>query len=150
MRHMHSYSKTEIATEILEAAIAERELHGRHFAAMNLAAVAEEIFGKMARIEGREDQRTHAIDQLMKLQAKLDGMFDFGFDNDRQNLSKMLNSSKNSIKHLNSRSDMNAELFFQVEQESIWQIQGAIRNLEVLDLPIPELVKEFLQTYPPG
>lgn len=145
---MRSYSKVHIALELLEAAIAEREFHGRHFAAMNLAGVAEELLGKMVRLSGKVDQRTSAINLLFDIQAKLRGIYDFGIDHDQSAISKLLNRPKNSIKHLDSRAELDANLFFEVEQESIWLIQGAIRNLELLDLPIPDSAQQFLIDHP--
>ena len=40
---MKSYDKRDVALELLDAAVSEHLDHSRHFAAYNLAAVAEEL-----------------------------------------------------------------------------------------------------------
>ena len=47
---MHKHDKLEIADQMLDAAINEFLNHKRYLPALNLAAVAEELYGKYIRI----------------------------------------------------------------------------------------------------
>ena len=100
---MIEYPKLQIAVEYLEAAIEERELHQRYFAAMNLAGVAEEILGKVIRTNGGVDQLTKTVNLLSTIQ---DGAWELlGWDKlDKRRLKKLLVSTKNSIKHMDTES----------------------------------------------
>lgn len=141
------YSKLTVALEYLEAAIEEREIHQRYFAAMNLAGVAEELLGKMIRVTGKTDQLTTVVNLVSKIQENVKDHFNLGFENKKE-LKKILGSSKNSIKHMDSENDSNAKLFFKVEDESIWQIRAAIRNLNILEIPQSVAVSKFIAEYP--
>jgi len=141
------YSKLTVALEYLEAAIEEREIHQRYFAAMNLAAVAEELLGKMVRVSGKIDQLTTAVNLVSKIQENVKGLFDLGFENKKE-LKKILGNSKNSIKHMDSAGDSNAKLYFKIEDESKWHIQAAIRNLNILEVPQPVAVSKFIAKHP--
>lgn len=140
------YPKLQIALEYLEAAIEERELHQRYFVAMNLAGVAEELLGKIIRSTGGVDRLNKIVDTLSFIQK-------FGTDQlgwpqrSKKDIKKILNSTKNSIKHMNNASDANAKLFFEVEDESKWFIQAAIRNLDILEIYHSDVVKGFVEKY---
>lgn len=144
---MHEYPKLPIALEYLEAAIEEREIHKRYFSAMNLAGVAEELLGKIIRIKGKTDQLTEVTNTLLKIHENVKGIIDFGFDN-QKDFKKLIGSTKNSIKHLDSASDINAKLYFEVEDESKWLIQAAIRNLNILEINHSGTVRDFVSNYP--
>jgi hypothetical protein len=146
---MIEYSKLKVALEYLDAAIEEREVHQRYFAAMNLAGVSEELLGKYIRAMGGKDQLTDVVEKLSELQEKLDGLIDLGFTN-RKELKKLLGSSKNGIKHMDNGSDLNANLYFEIETESKWLIRAAIRNLDFLEIPHSKTVAEFSAKYPEG
>ena len=143
---MIEYSKLRVALEYLEAAIEEREIHQRYFAAMNLAGVAEELLGKIIRITSRTDQLTDTVDKLSELQEKIQGLVDLGFKNKKE-LKKLIGSTKNSIKHMDSVSDSNAKLYFKIEEESKWLIQAAIRNLDILEIPHSKTVINFVNRH---
>ncbi len=143
---MNEYSKLHIALEYLEAAIEEREIHKRYFASINLAGVAEEIFGKIIRVTGGTDQLTTAIDNLHSVQDIVSKMSDWEPKNKKE-LKKFLGSTKNGIKHMDNVSDKNAKLYFEVETESIWAIQAAIRNLDILEIYHSRTVKGFIEKY---
>ena len=49
---MKNIDKIQIAEEMMTAAIVEYLEHRRHYAAINLAGVAEELYGKLVRISG--------------------------------------------------------------------------------------------------
>lgn len=144
---MYEYPKLPIALEYLEAAIEEREIHKRYFSAMNLAGVAEELLGKIIRVHGKTDQLSSVTNTLMKIQENLKGIYDFGVENQKE-IKKLLGSTKNSIKHMDNAGDLNAKLYFEVEDESKWLIQAAIRNLNILEIQHTGIVSEFVENYP--
>ena len=143
---MIEYSKIKIALEYIEAAIEERELHHRYFAAMNLAAVTEELLGKIIRVAGKTDQFTQAVDTLTEVQKFTSKHLGWP-EQSRKDLKKILGSTKNSIKHMDSIFDQNAKLYFNVEDESKWLIQAAIRNLDILKIYHSVTVKTFVEKY---
>lgn len=144
---MIEYPKINIALEYLEAAIEERELHQRYFAAMNLAGVAEELLGKVIRVVGKTDQITDTVNTLSEIQ-KL-GMKHLGWEErSRKDLKNLLGRTKNSIKHMDNVFDNNAKLYFEVEEESKWLIHAAIRNLDILEIYHSGAVKGFIDKYP--
>ena len=114
---MIEYPKLKIALEYLEAAIEERELHQRYFAAMNLAGAAEEIFGKIIRVLGKTDQLTGTVETLTDIQDLAWEQLSWEKQS-RKDLKNLLGSTKNSIKHMDSVNDRNAQLYFEVEGES--------------------------------
>lgn len=140
---MIEYSKSDIALEYLDAAIEERELHQRYFAAMNLAGVAEELFGKLVRLAGGKDRLISAIGDLSYVQEQLWDKMGWAKQSPKD-LKKLLVGPKNSIKHMDSGADSNAKLYFEVEDESKWMIQSAIRNMDALGLERSEAVRRFL------
>jgi len=143
---MYEYSKLPIALEYLEAAIEEREIHKRYFAAMNLAGVAEELLGKIIRVQGKTDQLTEVTSTLMKIHENVKGIIDFGF-NSQKEFKSLMGSTKNSIKHMDNAGDINAKLYFEVEDESKWLIQAAIRNLDILEMKHSGTVRDFVEKY---
>ncbi|WP_414728964.1 hypothetical protein [Zhongshania aliphaticivorans] len=144
---MIEYPKLNIALEYLEAAIEERELHKRYFAAMNLAGVAEELLGKIIRVLGKTDQLTDAVNTLSEIQKV--GIEHLEWEErSRKDLKNLLGRTKNGIKHMNNMSDINAKLYFEVEDESKWLIQAAIRNLDKLEIYHSGTVKGFIDKYP--
>lgn len=139
---MIEYPKLEIALEYLEAAIEEREIRCRYFVAMNLAGVAEELLGKIIRANGGIDQLTEAVNLLSKIQETT------GFwQKSKKDFKKLLGSTKNSIKHMENIQDSTAKLYFEVEDESKWLIQAAIRNLDILGINYSGTVREFTLKY---
>ncbi len=144
---MHEYPKLPIALEYLEAAIEEREIHKRYFASMNLAGVSEELLGKIVRIQGKTDQLTEATNTLMKIRENVKHLIDLGFENQKE-FKKIIGNPKNSIKHMDSSNDQNAKLYFEVEDESKWLIQAAIRNLNILEIKHSVIVRNFVSAYP--
>ena len=143
---MIEYPKLNIALEYLEAAIEERELHQRYFAAMNLAGVAEELLGKIIRVDGNTDQLTDTVNTLCEIQKA--GTEHLGWEErSKKDLKILLGSTKNSIKHMNNVSDKNARLYFEVEDESKWLIQAAVRNLDILEIHHSDTVKSFLEKH---
>lgn len=143
---MIKYPKLNIALEYLEAAIEEREIHERYFAAMNLAGVAEELLGKIIRATGGKDHLTKTVEDLEFIQKKVREHLDFE-ERSRKDFKKLLGSTRNSIKHMDSVFDSKAQLYFEVEDESKWLIQAAIRNLDILGIYHSGTVKEFIRKH---
>lgn len=144
---MIEYPKLSIALEYLEAAIEERELHQRYFSAMNLAGVAEELLGKIIRVVGKTDQLTDTLNTLSEIQKV--GIENLGWEEkSRKDLKNLLGSTKNNIKHMDNVFDINAKLYFEVEDESKRLIQAAIRNLDILEIYHSGTVKGFIDKYP--
>jgi hypothetical protein len=139
---MIEYSKIEIAVEYLDAAIDEWEIHGRYFAAMNLAGVSEELLGKVLRAKGEKDRLTAAVEDLTYVQDKLWDKLAWA-KKSHQEYKKLLGSTKNAIKHMDSASDVNARLYFEVEDESKWLIQSAIHNLGALGIRRSKRIEAF-------
>ncbi|MBA6262311.1 hypothetical protein [Colwellia sp. Bg11-12] len=143
MSEMHEYSKVEIALEYLESAIDEYDLHKRYFSCMNLAFVAEELLGKFVRtLTGKPDRHTESMNSLLKIQEKID----LGFK-DRKKLQKLLLNGKNTIKHMDNISENKAKLYYPIEIEAFWAIECAVENIKLLDIPVPNKVQEFLDSY---
>ncbi|PSW08297.1 hypothetical protein C9J01_24310 [Photobacterium rosenbergii] len=143
MSEMHEYSKVKIALEYLEAAVDEYDLHSRYFTSMNLACVSEELLGKFVRVlTGKPDRHSESVDNLLKIQEKID----FGF-NDRKKLQKLLLNGKNTIKHMDNAADSMAKLYYPIEVEAFWAIECAVENIKLLDIPIPDEVQAFLDSY---
>jgi hypothetical protein len=146
---MIAYPKLNIALEYLEAAIEEREIHRRYFAAMNLAGVAEELLGKIIRVTGGVDQLTSTVDMLSSIQEKFKDQMDLGF-NTKKEFKNFLASAKNGIKHRDNGKDSNALFHCEIEIESKWLIQAAIRNLNLLNIQHSVIVREFVKSHPEG
>ena len=109
---------------------------------MNLAGVAEELLGKIIRANGGIDQLTEAVNLLSKIQETT------GFwQKSKKDFKKLLGSTKNSIKHMENIQDSTAKLYFEVEDESKWLIQAAIRNLDILGIHHSGTVREFTLKY---
>ncbi|MDX2368123.1 MAG: hypothetical protein QNK36_06915 [Colwellia sp.] len=143
MSEMHEYSKVEIALEYLESAIDEYDLHKRYFSSMNLAYVAEELFGKLVSVLiGKPNRHTKSMDSLLKIQEKID----LGFK-DRKKLEKLLLNGKNTIKHMRNISDSKAKLYYPIETEAFWAIESVVENIKLLDIPVSNKVQDFLNSY---
>lgn len=143
---MIEYSKIEIAVEYLDAAIDEREVHRRYFAAMNLAGVAEELLGKIVRLKDEKDYLTSAVEDLTFIQDKLWDKLGWAKKSPKE-YKKLLGSTKNAIKHMDAGSDIKARLYFKVEDESKWLITSAIHNLDRLGIEQSKKVETFLAKY---
>lgn len=143
---MIEYAKIEIAVEYLDAAIDEREIHSRYFAAMNLAGVSEELLGKVLRVKGKKDRLTSVVEDLTYIQDNLWNKLGWAKRSPKE-CKKFLGSTKNAIKHMDAGSDLNARLYFEVEDESKWLIKSAIQNLDAIGIKRSEKVEAFLAMY---
>ncbi|WP_373091706.1 hypothetical protein [Zhongshania sp.] len=105
--------KAEIADEMLDAAI-EQFFEGRYFAALNLSGVAQEIYGKLVRLAGLQDQIQETIHFANEI-AKLQG----GPEVTVKEWKKIAGEQKNGIKHFDSETDRYIDMDAQDEARSM-------------------------------
>lgn len=132
---MNRIDKLDIADEMLDAAINEFINHQRFIAAINLAGVAEELYGKYIRITGRLDTQLETINAVKKM-TKNPSMS----TKDWKNIANYL---KNSIKHFDSEKDRYIEI--DSENEARLMIADALSNREKLNRPDSKEVLDFYE-----
>ena len=130
---MKNIDKIQIAEEMMTAALVECIEHRRYFAAINLAYVAEELYGKLIRISGEKTMRDEVIDSVLK--EDKEGYLD------RKLIKSVASYYKNSIKHMNSRNDRYISI--NVESEVRHAISAAMENRDKLNLPPNKLLDQF-------
>ena len=133
---MKRFDKRDVAIELLDAAVTEHLDHERHFAAYNLAAVAEELMSKLLRLSGKNDSSTlkiGAVKAMSQAQHQTSG--------DDSAWRKLFFRLKNTIKHM----DNEADRFFEanIEANARQKIIDAIFNLEKLSLDKSPDVRRF-------
>ena len=132
------HDKLDISDEMIEAAIIEFLDHRRYFAALNLAGVAEELYGICARINGKKNSQDGLI-ELAQALAK---------NNKHEKLSvkgwkKVANYSKNAIKHLEDESDIKIELDSFDEARAM--IGSALSNHTLLSRKMTPTIQRFYE-----
>jgi hypothetical protein len=128
---MNRVDKLDITDEMLDSAINEFLAHQRYFAAINLAAVAEELYGKYIRITGNVDTQLETINAVVRMTNNPDMKL-----KDWKNIA---NNLKNSIKHFDSESERYIEL--NAEYEARLMIADALSNRDKLYRPdSPEVI----------
>jgi hypothetical protein len=140
---LEKFDKLIIADEMLESAIEEFLDKRRFFAALNLAGVAQEIYGKQIRIMGRVDTMSRVAIDSHSIYIK---------DNTKEAKLKefkdISTNTKNSIKHFDSENDRFLEL--DPIKEARLMIAVAIYDKAVLNraiLPMEDRFKEFATIY---
>lgn len=128
---------------MLESAIEEFLDKRRFFAALNLAGVAQEIYGKEIRIIGRVDTMSRVTIDSHSLYIN---------ENSKKatlkEFKEIWNHAKNSIKHLNCENDRFVEL--NPVKEARLMIAVAINDKAVLNRavsPMEERFREFATIY---
>ncbi len=116
--------KLDIAIEYLDTASTLWIHEISYFSAMHLAAAAEEIAGKACRISGFS---AHFDDISLEASRMLSAA---GVEHTRRQLSDAAYGAKNSIKHMDSRTDTMVNL--DARQKSADYISAAYRNFEKL------------------
>lgn len=134
---MEKTDKVLIADEMLDAAIDEYLNHQRYFAALNLAGVADEIYGKFVRLEGARDSQMENI-EIAKAISKFRGTPELPI----RNWKKIANAEKNSIKHMDSESDKFVEL--DIDTQATCMIGDALSNHRKLDREQSKLMRQFI------
>ena len=125
---LKSVDKLVIADEMLEASIDEFIDKKRFFSSINLAGVAEEIYGKYVRTTGQRDVQNDLVEDAIKISVTQGGpKFEF------KEMKKVANHDKNAIKHFDSSSDRYIEI--NEESEARLAISTAIENHTRADRP---------------
>lgn len=128
--------QNNVAVELLDAAVTEHLDHGRHFAAYNLAAVAEELMAKLlncSRKKSSSDVKIGAVKAMSRALGQPEG-------NDKA-WRRSFHMLKNTMKHMNSRWDQ----FFHanIQADARRKIGDAVDNLERLGLPKSIQVRRY-------
>ena len=136
---MHeTYDKLDIADEMLDGAIRAFLDSQQFFVALNLAAVAEELYGKAIRFNGGMNSQSSLI-ELSKTIARLHGDFELN-DSDLFKVSVM---HKNAIKHLDTGEQLHIEI--DVKDEARSAIGCALTNRAQLDRQFTSNVQRFYE-----
>ena len=135
---MKKYDKRDVAVELLEAAVIEHLDHGRHFAAYNLAAVAEELLSKPLRLAGKRDPSQLKIGMVKAMSRALGQC-----EGDDKAWHKAFFALKNTLKHMDSAADGIFEA--NIETNARQKIGDAVRALEGLGLDKSAPVRRFDQ-----
>lgn len=133
---METVDKYKIAKEMLDASIEEYLDHGRLFAAYNLAGVAEELFGKIVRINGGKDSLIETVENVKAISELIGGE-----SGDDKSIKKLVTRTKNSIKHMDSTNDRHVEV--NIEDEVRWKIADAISNYDKLEFSYSPNIERF-------
>lgn len=135
---MHAtHDKLDIADEMLDGAITAFLDSKQFFVALNLAGVAEELYGKLIRLNGGMNSQSSLI-ELAKAIARYDG--DELTDTDLFKVSVM---HKNGIKHLDTEGQRFIEI--DIEDEARSAIGCALANHTLLDRQFTPTVHRFYE-----
>lgn len=136
---MHrTYDKLNIADEMLDGAIRAFLDSQQFFVSLNLAGVAEELYGKVIRISGGMNSQKSLI-ELAKAIAYLDGNSELK-DSDLFKASVM---HKNGIKYLDTEEQRYMEI--DIEDEARSAIGCALTNHTKLARPFTPNVQRFYE-----
>ena len=126
----HGFDKLIIADEMMESAIENYIDHKRYFAALNLAGVAQEIYGKWIRINGGKDLPSQSLDNMEAVHKEL------GEEFNRKKFVNLGNLPKNSIKHFDGINDRHAVL--EPNFDSFLQLAEAFVEHKRLNRPVTD------------
>lgn len=130
------HDKLDISDEMIEAAVVEFLDHRRYFAALNLAGVAEELYGTFAKINGKQNYQAGLI-ELAQAIAKNDGEEELPV----KKWKKIANYPKNAIKHLDDEYDIKIELDSFDEARAM--IGNALSNHNLLSRKMTPTIQRF-------
>lgn len=133
---MKKYDKLDVAVELLDAAVSEHLDHSRHFAAYNLAAVAEELTSKLLKCSGRTDSsdlKIGAVKAMNKALGQPEG--------EDKAWRKIFFNLKNTIKHMDNKAGRYFEA--NIEMDARRKVGDAVSNLEKLGLAKSSEVRRF-------
>jgi hypothetical protein len=133
---MKTYDKRDVAEELLDAAVIEHLDYGRHFAAYNLAAVAEELLSKFLSIEGKSDSSQLKIGMVKAMSCALAHP-----EGEDKAWRKKFFALKNWIKHMDSKDDRYIDANIEVSARQ--KLCNAVANLERLGLRKSKQVDRF-------
>lgn len=136
---MHvTHDKLNIADEVLDGAI-KAFLDAKHyFVALNLAGVAEELYGKVIRFSGGMNSQSSLI-ELAKAIDRIEGSGELT-DTDLFKVSVM---HKNDIKHLDTEEQRFIEI--DIEDEARSAIGCALTNHHLLGRQLTATVQRFYE-----
>lgn len=133
---MKIIDKRDVAVELLDAAVSEHLDSARHFAAYNLAAVAEELMSKLLKCSRKTDSsdlKIGAVKAMSKALGQPEG--------DDKTWRKLFFKLKNTIKHMDGQADRYFDA--NIETGARQKIGDAIGNLEKLGLAKSSQVLRF-------
>lgn len=133
---METVDKIQIAEEMMTAAIVECREYCRYYAAINLAGVAEEVYGKLLWLAGKQTMRDEIIESAVELEnAEGDPFLT------RKDIKRAASYFKNAIKHMDSKNDR----FMQInaKSEAEFAIAEAMENRDKLILPKNRFLDRF-------
>ena len=132
------YNKLDIADEMLDAAISAFFDTKQYFVAINLAGVAEDLFGGFVEANGGK----HGKNELIKLASEIAAMEHSG-SLSHADWMKIANHNKNHIKHLNSLEPEQLFVDLDAEDEARAAIGMAIANHDKLNRVPSQAVQRF-------
>jgi hypothetical protein len=136
--NLKTYSKQDIAIEYLNLALVEYVKGTNMFAALNLAGAAEEILGKIVRLNGAKSAHDEVVTWISSwYQVAKKAM------PKQKDINSFILKAKNGAKHLDGEHDLNIEL--DLEKEVKETIRKAIENYN--QIPGLRVTKEMLAYY---
>ena len=135
---MKEIDKLIIADEMLDVAIDQFLSAENYFVAINLAGVAEELYGKMLRISGKRDMQSQLVDDVIR-DAAAQGVTHIS----RKEWKKTSVFNKNSIKHFDSEDDRYIEI--DAFTEARLTIAQAYQNFLMLEREPTQNTERFLE-----
>ncbi len=133
-----TYNKLDIADEMLDAAITAFLDTKHYFVAINLAGVAEDLYGGFIEASGGK----HAKNELIKLAVDIVSV-EGSETVSHKELQKVANHSKNHVKHLNSLEPEQLSIELDAEDEARAAIGIAIDNHDKLRRQPSQTVLRF-------
>ncbi len=135
---MEPTDKLLIADEMLDASIVEFLDHKRYFASLNLAGVAEEIYGNFLKFSGLPNTQRETID-LVRAIGNVEGAPELS---DKE-WWQIATSDKNAIKHIDSIQDQ--FVIINALDSSRLVMNDALSNHLKLNREVTPTVKRFYE-----
>ena len=135
---MEKVDKLDIADEMLDGAIEEYLDHRRFMVSINLAGIAQELYGKALRIKGEKDS-------LFKIAESCFNEFSSTSDSDAsiKEFKQISSLAKNGIKHFDSNKDRFLEI--NLKFESRVMIAIAINEHFRLNRKKSKFIERFIE-----
>jgi hypothetical protein len=133
---MKRYDKLHIADEMLDSAIEEFLDNRRFFAALNMAGVAQELYGKAIRIENGQDTITKIANESFEIYKK-----NRSSDSTLKEFKEISSHAKNGIKHFDTANDQHIEI--DPNKEARLMIAVALNDKAQLERPESNWDKRF-------
>ena len=137
---IETYEKIDIACQQLNTAIDLFFQGANHFSVITLAGAAEEILGRFMELTGKQSSLIGIVKGTALVHKHL-----FGEELPHKEFKFRANMVRNSIKHLDSDSDLNVT--FDSEEEMIDLLVRATDNFYGLEMPESDQVQKFNEWY---